>query len=90
LGCYVIRNGETVFVPSIAHIATIDPTGCGNSATAGALFAFVEGMDLFSVGAAANISASYTNAQRGPYPKADDNVMREAKKLKAAYKGGGR
>ena len=70
-GAYAINGNEVVHVPLISTVSIdkeIDPTGCGNSSTAAAMWAYCEGYDLLMTAIIAGTVASYTVRQYGPYP----------------------
>jgi len=77
-GSYMVRNKEVYFVPATIREDGVDPTGCGNSSTAAALYAFAEGYSTSQIAALANTIASFTVRQYGPYPRFDDSVRKEA------------
>ncbi len=80
-GAYAITEGKSYFLPSIAHLGVIDPTGCGNCSSGGFAYAIGEGYDPVMAVAYANVSASYNLAQYGAYLDYNDKVMEEAKQL---------
>ncbi len=79
---YIDENGESFFAPSV-HIVCddqeIDPTGCGNSSTAAAFWAFNEGYNGIEIPYWANIVAGYTVRQYGPYALINDETRKEIK-----------
>ena len=80
-GAYMIMNGEVEFVP-VVHLVPkeeeVDPTGCGNSSTAAALWAFCEGMTTKEICAWGNIVAAHNVLQFGP-----TKVINQAKRDEA-------
>ncbi len=70
-GAYMIDGGKAYHVPMISTVPKeqeLDPTGCGNSSTAAAMWACCEGYDPLMVCAIGNAVASYNVRQYGPYP----------------------
>ena len=70
-GAYMIEGTEVAYVPMISlvpHEQEIDPTGCGNSSTAAAMWAYCEGFDLLKSCIVGNVVAAYNVRQYGPYP----------------------
>ncbi len=87
-GAYMIEAGREYFVPMISTVPPeqeIDPTGCGNSSTAAAMWAYCEGFDPLMTCVIGNVVASYNVRQYGPYPDmsraAFDQMMAEAEKI---------
>ncbi len=80
-GAYAITEGKSYFLPSLAHLGVVDPTGCGNCSSGGFTYAIGEGYDPVLAVAYANVSASYNLAQFGAYLDYNDSVMNEAKQL---------
>lgn len=67
-GVFVITPSEHVFVPSIIFDAETDPTGCGNTSTGAALYAFCEGYDALAIGVTANVASALNVRQFGVIP----------------------
>ena len=84
-GSYMIMNGETHFVPSISLGKEEDPTGCGNSSTATALYAFCEGYSSAEIAVMCNITAAYNVRQYGLIPKFSDELRAEARSIFSEY-----
>ena len=81
LGLYTLTGRETIFVPSAPlpeGQEVVDVTGCGNSSTAAACYAWCEGQDAAMTGIMANVASSYNLRQKGPYPHFTKEVMSEA------------
>ncbi len=57
-GLYVIMDGQAKFYPTITGEHEVDPTGCGNSSTAAALYAYCEGGDRDMIGTVANVTSA--------------------------------
>lgn len=89
-GAYMIDGGRVAFVPMISVAPPereIDPTGCGNSSTAAAMWAWLEGYDLLMTCIWGNVIAAYNALQYGPYFDMSrenfDGAMRRAEKIYA-------
>ena len=80
-GAYMITASDTVKIPMISVVPRdeeIDPTGCGNSSTAAAMWAFCEGYDPLMIGLIAGVAAAYNVRQYGPWPDMSEEVRAEA------------
>ena len=93
-GAYMISDGKEYFVPMISTVASeleIDPTGCGNTSTGAAMWAFCEGYDPLKVCVIGNVVASYNVRQYGPYLNMSNEVRKEmmdiANKIYEEYRG---
>lgn len=58
-GIYILKDGQAVFVPSFQKYPVKDVTGCGNSSTSAAFYAWCEGMDIHAIAAYANVTAGH-------------------------------
>jgi len=67
-GSYWIDRSEIWFAPSVAGGETVDATGCGNCATAAALYGYCEGYEPLRTAVLANVAAAYNLRQYGPIP----------------------
>jgi len=67
-GLYVIYGAEDYFFPSASNDGVIDPTGCGNSSTGAALYAYCETKDPICVGIIANVASSINLGYKGLIP----------------------
>lgn len=79
-GAYMIEGESAAHVPMISLVPReqeIDPTGCGNSSTAAAMWAYCEGFDLLKSCIVGNVIAAYNVRQYGPYPDLGANAHRE-------------
>lgn len=89
-GAYMVMDGKATFVPSIIGEHDIDPTGCGNSSTSAAFYAFCEGHDPLMIGIMANVTSSMNAQQYGPMPVMDatlrERSLSMAKERYAAVK----
>lgn len=83
-GSYVVMDGKALFVPVVVGEHDMDPTGCGNSSTAAAGYAFAEGYDPLMIGILANVTSCMNAQQYGPMPVMD-KVLRE-KSMALAHK----
>ena len=63
-GLYVITAGDCIYLPP-APGPVLDPTGCGNTSTGAALYAYAQGMDPLMVGIMANVASSQNIRQYG-------------------------
>ena len=84
-GAYAIKGNTAVFTPTILGENEQDPTGCGNSSTGAALYAYCEGYDPLMIGAIANVTSSYNVKQYGPYPHYTEEIRAQAMKEALAY-----
>ena len=76
-GLYTVTPQRVVFIPIRRYNGPVqDPTGCGNSSTTGAMWAWCEGYDDVMTGLIANTTAYYNVQQYGPIQKFDP-TMRE-------------
>lgn len=70
-GVYMICGEETAYVPMVSLVPReqeIDPTGCGNSSTAAAMWGYCETGDFLKSCIIGNVMAAYNVLQYGPYP----------------------
>lgn len=63
-GLYALTPTESYYLPP-APGPVVDPTGCGNTSTGGALYAFAEGYDPLMVGIVANVASAQNIRQFG-------------------------
>lgn len=90
-GAYVIAENKPYFSPSVQMLNVVDPTGCGNSSSAGVLCGLCEGASPLQAGLMGSISAAYTLQQFGPPEAITAQTRSEARRLlEALYvaKGG--
>ena len=66
-GAYVVTPTEAIYLKP-APGPVVDPTGCGNTSTGGALYAYAEGKDPLMVGIMANVASSMNIRQYGIIP----------------------
>ena len=64
-GCRLFRNKTDIFVPGF-KVVEVDPTGAGDSFSAGITVALLEGMDLASAGRFANAVGALSVTRKGP------------------------
>lgn len=81
IGSYMIMDGKYVFGPTIFGPNDIDATGCGNSSTAAAMYAFAEGKDIAMITAMGNATSSVNAQQVGPRPVTTAEIRELAHKL---------
>ena len=81
-GAYMIQDGKSYFIPTV-HIADEepDPTGCGNSSTAAAMYGFAKGYHPVKCGYLGAVTAAYNVLQQGPYPLYTDEIRKQANEL---------
>ena len=80
----MISDGKEYFVPMISTVASeleIDPTGCGNTSTGAAMWAFCEGYDPLMTCIIGNVVASYNVRQYGPYQDMSQKTRDEMLKI---------
>lgn len=63
-GLYVVTPAASYYLPP-APGPVVDPTGCGNTSTGGALYAYAEGYDPLMVGIMANVASAQNIRQFG-------------------------
>lgn len=85
-GSYMVMDGKAYFAPIVIGENDVDPTGCGNSSTAAALYAFTQGYDPLKIAVIANVTSSVNAQQFGPIKKLDKNQRENAwKSVEEAY-----
>lgn len=88
-GLYSVTPDKAYFLPSTPVDREIDPTGCGNTSTGAALFAYGEGYDALMIGIIANCASAQNIRQFGVIPDFDavrDFAWNQAKELYEEYK----
>lgn len=88
-GLYTISDQKAYFVPSAPTDRETDPTGCGNSSTGSALYAYCEGYDPIMIGIMANVASGQNIRQFGVIPdfaEVRDFAVKQSKQLYAEYK----
>jgi sugar/nucleoside kinase (ribokinase family) len=58
-GLYILAAGKSLFAESFKEYETVDVTGCGNSSTAAAFYAWREGEPIHKIAAMANVAAAH-------------------------------
>lgn len=87
-GLYSVTKDQAIYLPP-APGPVVDPTGCGNTSTGAALYAYCEGKDPLMIGIMANVASAQNIRQFGVIP--DFGAVREeayaqAEELYAYYK----
>jgi hypothetical protein len=86
-GAYAVTPDAAFFLPP-APGPVVDPTGCGNTSTGSALYAWCEGNDPLMTGIMANVGASMNIRQYGVIPDFSavrDEAFELAKQLYSEY-----
>ena len=87
-GAYMVTKDDAFLLPP-APGPVVDPTGCGNTSTGSALYAYCEGKDPLMVGIMANIASSMNIRQYGIIPDmlgVREECYRMAEELYNQYK----
>lgn len=87
-GAYIV-DGGVYHVPMLRSVEPeleIDPTGCGNSSTAAAMWAYCEGYDPLTVCVIGNMMASFNVQQYGLYPNMSRDAFHHMMELVDTYK----
>ena len=89
-GLYTIEGDKCTFIPCMRYDGPVqDPTGCGNSSTAAAMWAYCEGYDYITSGIVANVTAHYNVRQYGPCLEMTKELRKEmwdhVKRFRAEY-----
>lgn len=58
-GLFILTDGTALFAESYEKYPVTDVTGCGNTSTSAAFYAFWEGKDIYDIAAYANVAAAY-------------------------------
>lgn len=82
-GLYVVTKDAVHYLPPAVFSPDVDPTGCGNTSTGSALYAYCEGYDHLMVGIMANIGSAQNIRQFGVIP--DFSAVRAASFEMAEY-----
>lgn len=80
-GLYSVTKQKAYFLPSAPVDSETDPTGCGNTSTGAALYAYCEGYDAVMVGIMANVASAQNIRQYGVIP--DFKAVRESARRQA-------
>lgn len=82
-GLYVIlADGTSKFYGTIHLDGEIDPTGCGNSSTAAALYAYCEGGDIDEIGVTANVTSAFNVQYKGLCRQITPELREKARTLR--------
>lgn len=87
-GLYSVTPTESIYLPP-APGPVVDPTGCGNTSTGAALYAYAEGYDPLMVGIIANVASAQNIRQFGviqDFGKARQEAVVQARELYDLYK----
>lgn len=87
-GLYSVTPDAVYYLPP-APGPVVDPTGCGNTSTGGALYAYAEGYDPLMVGIMANVASGQNIRQYGviqDFAKARREAQEQVQELYAKYK----
>lgn len=87
-GLYAVTKDEAIYLPPVVG-PVVDPTGCGNTSTGSALYAYAEGKDPLMIGIMANVASSQNIRQYGVIPlfaAIREESMRLADSLYQQYK----
>ncbi|MCI6956411.1 MAG: PfkB family carbohydrate kinase [Candidatus Faecousia sp.] len=79
-GAYALAGGKRFFVPSIdvEGYETVDPTGCGNASSAGAMYGWLETGNPVMAAVMGNISGGFNVGQFGIIPRFDEKMRQTA------------
>lgn len=87
-GLYSVTPEKAYYLPP-APGPVVDPTGCGNTSTGSALYAYAEGYDALMTGIMANVASSWNIRQFGVitnFAAARKEALRQAKELYTYYR----
>lgn len=87
-GLYAVTKDHAYYLPP-APGPFVDPTGCGNTSTGAALYAYVEGYDPLMIGIVANVASAYNIRQFGviqDFAAVRDAAMAQVKELYDQYR----
>lgn len=81
-GAYVLTRGKRFFIPSVdmPGCESVDPTGCGNASSAGAMYGWMETGDPVMAGVMGNISGGFNVGQFGIIPSFGPDVREKARR----------
>lgn len=86
-GSWAVTPTSAAYCEAIDIPRTVDPLGCGSTASGAALVAHCEGYNAARVAVMANVAAGYTAAHLGVVPRITDDMTRQARQLAdAQYK----
>jgi len=87
-GLYSVTPSQAIYLPP-APGPVVDPTGCGNTSTGSALYAYAEGHDALMIGIMANVASAMNIRQFGVIPDfaaVREEAYAQAKELYDFYK----
>ena len=87
-GLYSVTPDQAIYLPP-APGPVVDPTGCGNTSTGSALYAYAEGHDPLMIGIMANVASAMNIRQFGVIPDfaaVREEAYAQAKELYDFYK----
>ena len=85
LGAYMIQDGEVMYAPMISRFGNEDPTGCGNSSTAAAFFAFCENKSPKEASVMGSVTASLNAGYKGLIKQITLEIQRECAEMVHSY-----
>lgn len=86
-GLYSVTPKRVYYLPPVPG-PVVDPTGCGNTSTGAALYAYAEGKDALMIGIMANVASSWNIRQFGviqDFAAAREQAWRQAQALYEQY-----
>jgi len=81
-GLYILQGKRVLFAPSLKKFPLKDVTGCGNSSTAAAFYAWCENKDIFEIAAMANVTAGINLQYQGAMELTKENRLLANKETK--------
>lgn len=88
-GIYIIEKEKIIFAPAFTKYAVKDVTGCGNSSTSAAFYAWCEGKDIEEIAAFANVTAAHNLRYYGAMELTEEDrtaAYEEVKQQTAEYR----
>ncbi len=88
-GLYSVTKDQAIYLPP-APGPVVDPTGCGNTSTGSALYAYCEGKDPLMIGIMANVASAMNIRQFGvieDFAAVREEAYAQAEQLYTFYKG---
>jgi len=90
-GLYIIQGEQVLFAPSLKKFPKKDVTGCGNSSTSAAFYAWCENKDIVEIASMANVTAGINLQYQGAMELTKENkesALVEARLLSEAIRKG--
>jgi len=84
-GAYMIQEGTVVHTPMISAFGNEDPTGCGNSSTAAAFYAFCENRSPKEASVLGGVTASLNAGYRGLIREITPEIQKQCAELVQDY-----